>query len=336
MNWKQIIAFLATVITSTAHAATYSISTFDVGLGAIGVGFAHDLFSAGINDSGAVVGAYIRPNFGEFPVYSGFLRTPDGTVTSFDAPIGANVIYEGTSAAALNNTGQVVGYGRYQSNRYAFTRDLQGGMTTFSGGNEFVTLPFGINDAGEIVGVYLDSASTGLEFRSFFRDANGAVTPISEPGPLQPLVNDINNIGQMVGSYGAHGYLRNRDGSVTLFDVPSDFATASGRELLGTFARGINDNGVIVGSYLIGLSGEEPRAFVRDLDGNFSMFNVPGALATELGGINNAGQLVGAFRDNAGTHWFIATAVPLPASLPLFTCLAGVLLCRQRRQENKS
>lgn len=313
VDWKQIAGFLAAIITSTAHAATYSISTFDVGHGAIGVGFSYSSFSAGINDSGAVVGAYIRPNFGEFPGYSGFLRTPNGVVTSFDAPIGAQAIYEGTNATALNNTGQVVGYGQYQSYRYAFARDVQGGMTIFSGGNEYSTSPFGINDGGEIVGVFLDSAHAGVEFRSFFRDASGAVTPISEPGGLQPLVNDINNIGQMVGGYGAHGYLRNADGSVALFDVPSDFATASGQELLGTFARGISDSGVIVGSYVIGISGEEPRAFVRDTDGNFSMFNVPGAVATELGGINNAGQLVGAFRDNAGTHWL--------------HCYAGAVAC---------
>jgi probable HAF family extracellular repeat protein len=59
---------------------------------------------------------------------------------------------------------------------------------------------------------------------------------------------------------------------------------------------------IIVFTVLIGLA---PAAFASDF--TFSTIDVPGAFSTEALGINNAGQIVGFFKDNtgAGQHGFL-------------------------------
>jgi YD repeat-containing protein len=117
----------------------------------------------------------------------------------------------------------------------------------------------------------------------------------------------INNAGQIVGDFTSagpgiqsFGFVRDALGSFTPFSVPG--------QLLEGVSEGINDDGVIVGTYT---AGGHDHGFERDAAGNVTTINVPGASDTYLNGINNAGQIVGFssigsfVRDAAGNYTMI-------------------------------
>src|SRR5262249_216963 len=101
---------------------------------------------------------------------------------------------------------------------------------------------------------------------------------------------------------GQHGFLKTAS-SVTTIDVPGANRTA---------ALGINNTGQIVGYF--GASGvNQLHGFVKT-GSTFTTIDVPGAISTEqvkastsVGGINDAGVIVGTFTDAMGTHGFVAT-----------------------------
>ena len=116
----------------------------------------------------------------------------------------------------------------------------------------------------------------------------------------------INERGQTVGQYVVDdskqsGFVRDRRGRITQFDVPGARATVASK---------INNRGQIVGSY------SENTAFVADpnarrrgflLDkGRFIRIDVAGALITQAFGINERGQVVGEYKDAGGRfHGFL-------------------------------
>ena len=171
------------------------------------------------------------------------------------------------------------------------------------------TEPTGINDRGQVTGLFLDA---GAVIHRFLLD-KGAFTQIEIPGETTMPFGDpreavrINNRGQIVtnfqdtpeppapGVQPVHGLLI-EDGAFTQFDVPG----AS-----GTSAAGINDRGQIVGSFFD--AGGIGHGFLLDQD-IFTQFDVPGASLTRAMGINKRGQIVGDFADSAGIfHGFLAT-----------------------------
>jgi len=217
---------------------------------------------------------------------------------------------------------------------------------------------FGLNDAGQIVGSFLDSAVVG---HGFLQNPDGTTVIIDFPGASRTEARGINNSGQIVGKFNdmafrSHGFLRNVDGSFVQLDMP--FATT-----LVTEANGINDAGQIVGSFN---DGTKTHGFSRTPEGTFTSFDVPGAIQvsnlgidshgntvgffvdaknvghgfvqrpgatltvidltgavnTSVGGINDSGQIVGAYFDGSQSHGF-AMAGPVTTSGPLtgFTVL---------------
>ena len=119
--------------------------------------------------------------------------------------------------------------------QYTYTAlDVPGATATYG---------YGINDAGQIVGVYFDMDATA---HGFLLDVAGSYTTLDVPGANYTEAIGINNTGQIVGRYDdadgtPHGFLRDVDGSFTTLDVPG---------ARFTFAIGINDAGQIVGLYL--------------------------------------------------------------------------------------
>src|SRR6516162_5993950 len=101
-----------------------------------------------------------------------------------------------------------------------------------------VTEAFGINQAGQIVGVY--QLVVGGVLHGFLLDVDGTYTTIDVPGATFTLALGINDAGQIVGGYddagGTHGFLLDADGSYITLDVP---------EAATTFAEGINGAGQI-------------------------------------------------------------------------------------------
>ena len=150
------------------------------------------------------------------------------------------------------------------------------------------TRPSGINNGGQIVGVYSDSAN-GVH--GFLRSADGATyTTIDVPGALPgtTYANGINNLGQIVGSYrdtgGYHAYIRGADGAFTTFEIPGIGP--------GGGATAINDRGEIVGAvYDLGFVSQ---GFLRSADGStFTPIYVSQFSEASPTAINNNGEIVG-------------------------------------------
>jgi uncharacterized membrane protein len=90
------------------------------------------------------------------------------------------------------------------------------------------TIPFDINNRGQIVGRY----ETGSSQQAFLRDKTGRFTTLRIPGAKSAWAVGINNRGQIVGIYSdntafvkdpnarTHGFLWDR-GRVTRIDVPA-------------------------------------------------------------------------------------------------------------------
>jgi len=120
--------------------------------------------------------------------------------------------------------------------QYTYTAlDVPGATATYG---------YGINDAGQIVGVYFDMDATA---HGFLLDVAGSYTTLDVPGAVLTWPLGINDAGQIVGMYrndpaGAnHAFVRDVDGSYTMLDVPGAYQTV---------AYGIDASGQIVGVYV--------------------------------------------------------------------------------------
>ncbi|MGD0628695.1 MAG: hypothetical protein ABR987_05055 [Terracidiphilus sp.] len=94
-------------------------------------------------------------------------------------------------------------------------------------------------------------------------------------------------------SYGTHGFVRNHDGTIIVFDAPGASPVIG-----GTYPVGINDRGVIAG-YAIDANAVY-HGFLRDPDGVFTLFDAPAVnpgvgnyLGTAPQGINTRGEVAG-------------------------------------------
>ena len=115
--------------------------------------------SLGFNQFGAIVGIYIDAN----SVQHGFLRSPDGTFTTFDAPGAGTDSYEGTGcpsdcSVSINDSRAITG--TYIDTNYVYhgyLRTPKGKISTVDPRGSIFTSPSGINDSGTITGYYVDA-----------------------------------------------------------------------------------------------------------------------------------------------------------------------------------
>ena len=117
----------------------------------------------GINDGGDVVGSYNNAH--------GFLYQ-NGIYTTIDAPLGVN----GTIAADINDSGQIVGWYTDAGNKAHGFVDIAGVFTTIDdplGVNG--TYVRGINDMGQIVGWYTDAGNVNHGFIANIADGTVAM-----------------------------------------------------------------------------------------------------------------------------------------------------------------
>jgi len=226
----------------------------------------------------------------------------------------------------INDRGQIVG-------SYLDPAGRERGFLLDRGRNRFVqvdvpgaagTQAQGINDDGQIAGVYSDTGNpsvTGATLRGFLLD-HGRYVRLDYPGALSSQAQNINDRGQVVGEYQAadgtfHGYLWQQGRFRALPDSASginnrgqitgsagDLTTADGYLLDGkrlttfeapgaqiTLPRDINDRGQIVGFSLPSLTGAVSGFALSQ--GRFTVVNRPGAALTALFGSNHRGQIVG-------------------------------------------
>jgi uncharacterized membrane protein len=178
-------------------------------------------------------------------------------------------------------------------------------ITTFDyPGKGNLTLPQEINDAGDIVGYYIDFFSN-LEDRGFVRFANGNFSaPIVEPNDtcMATRARGINNSRLVCGEYysgadcTAHGFFL-KGNNFSEFDLPGS---------VDTFLFGVNNVADFCGGFTDG-SGTQ-QAFVS-LGGTITTFSVPGATGTSASDLNSSNQVVGSYTDSSGTtHGYFRNA----------------------------
>jgi uncharacterized membrane protein len=211
-----------------------------------------------VNDRGTAVGFYAAGEIdGDFAVH-GFLRRPNGTITTVDVPGALSTV-----ASGINNRGAVVGNFVDSDGGHGFLLD-RGEVTPIDPPGAIPKDPnaspvdgniaaFDINDRNQIVGFYPDANGT---FHGFLYD-RGRFTTIDHPdasdagrsgggcdgkGFAASAAFGINNRGQVVGQYVdddgvLHGYVWERKRGFRTIDPPR------GGE---TVAVDINDRGQIL------------------------------------------------------------------------------------------
>src|SRR3569832_44241 len=228
-----------------------------------------------INDQGAITGFY-RDGAGQA---HGFVRISDGTITTFDVH-NAN----GVGPISINNKGEVTGSYTDGTGNHGFVRTAGGRIKTFDVSGAIDTASVCINDKGVSVGYYLDSNHLT---HGFLRAADGSITFFYVTGSTETLGICINKKGTATGEYGTdgeHGFIRDADGTITTFD---------GQDC-NIFSAGINDKGMVTGSWHDRQHTGRFLGFVRKPDGTVKEFRIPnGGNSTTSVGITATGVIAG-------------------------------------------
>lgn len=275
---------------------------------------------------------------------------PQLTFTTIDVP-GAGFSY----VSGINNLGDMVGtYGQNNNGFEGHGFLLRGGVFSyFDFPQAEITYTGGINDSGLIAGTVI---GTGIGELGYLYDGQTFTTFGMRSREQEVVAYGINNNGTVVGAIGyfggySHAY-EMTDNSFTRVPLPisASFKEAVGINNLGQIAAiaingidryafiymnrqakqinfphtvaftdvsGINDYGIVAGSYFELGTGEFGFAFK---DGKFLRFAVPGAIDTYTSAINNLGQIVGEYiTPDSAEHGFVTSPIT-PADFQPANC----------------
>ncbi len=203
----------------------------------------------------------------------------------------------GGGPVALNDSGAIVGsYGDAKNVSHGFLL-FQGRLTSFMFPGSSSTNVNDISRNGIIIGDY---SIVGDPKQHHFMVHSGGFHEITLPGfpDTDFTVTGVNANGDVVGAINSdtppfNGYLLH-NGKVTTFSFPGAAVT---------LPTSINDEGVIVGGFLIGQVNENPAFMLKD--GVFSNINPPGndGFVTAIK-VSNSGVAVGFYEAFDGTHGF--------------------------------
>jgi uncharacterized membrane protein len=161
----------------------------------------------------------------------------------------------------------------------------------------------GINNASQIAGAYTTSI-LGFPCHGFVQDGE-AVSSFDYPGAYVTAARGINNDGQIVGTQ-CGGSAPNLPVCTAFEKNGNTFGSFDFPGALFTFANGLNNTGQIAGAYRVEIPA--PNGGVQDVDhgllidhGVSSSLDFPGAVETQLNGINDAAAIVGSYRVNLAT-----------------------------------
>lgn len=198
-----------------------------------------------------------------------------------------------TSATGINNHGEIVGFYQVGTNclsgiptptcRFHGFKIVSGKMTTLDVGSRFTEI-LGVNDFGDVVGVFEDTSS---RFHGFLRHHTGAIQRIDPPGAtlcsefsgcLGGPPSAVNTSLTVVG-----GNFKWHNGVFTKLD----FTTPGGGETQNL--TGISNLGVIVGS----LFHQDFWNGIQLAGSDFDLFPRINGTDTHVFGVNGRGDLVG-------------------------------------------
>jgi len=170
-----------------------------------------------------------------------------------------------------------------------------------------------INDAGQIVGEYLDADFNG---RAAFWDADGTAHALGLPGEGDGIAYAINNHGQIVGSF--MDYVNPVAGLLWNAATPDASINLSSDPDVNVSPADINDDGVVVGGF--GLPAHS-RAFVWTADGGLVDYGVADETVefeqARWSAVNASGKLVGGWNVHSSDIHATAGTVGTPAVLPM-------------------
>ena len=145
------VLLCALSLSTVVNAQEPRIITFDAPGADTKPGDNNGTYTSGINALGAITGSYQDTN----ETYHGFLRSPEGKFTTFEAPGADTGAYNGTSPAAINDLGVITGsYYDASGFTHGFLRSPDGKFTTFEvpGAGGYGTNPIALNLEGAVVG----------------------------------------------------------------------------------------------------------------------------------------------------------------------------------------
>lgn len=276
---------------ATPASAQYRFITIEIP-GATGCGTNYYCNAAfAVSDSRLVVGQYTFDNgatFHGFAWQNGILHTLDYPGATDTHVLGTNNrgVVSGDYDYGDPNTEHVVTYS-FQSGVWVMLPDIPN-----SPNNE----GYGINDFGVAVGQAF-SVSTNVAW--IWNPSSQSYSFFAVPGaaPYTTYPGDgINDKGHVVGQFqdasgSWHGFLKEGETYTTIDPPDSTY----------TYANGINNSGTIVG-FWDNLAGWT-EGFIRTSDGEFIVMDVPGALETQIYGINNRGDICGVKVDPNTGQW---------------------------------
>jgi uncharacterized membrane protein len=199
-----------------------------------------------INDNGVAVGnTFPDANLDTIPSQV-FVRYPDGTI-DFLPPVIVGAVFRAWNVG-INNENTIAGSFTVNPNLPTETTQgfvLKHGVYTvfnYPDPDAVETLLTDINNNGTISGRWFDSQGN---YHGFVRYKDGSLVPVEFPGAVGTVTHGLNNQDQVVGwyfdtDYNVHGFVLSK-GVYTTLDFPNDGGNSE--------ALGINDEGVVVGTY---------------------------------------------------------------------------------------
>lgn len=243
-----------------------------------------------INNQGEVVGSYYTC------VTSGCQPTAFTDVKGKLTPISC-ALENGTTFFDINNKGEIVGSYAFFGGVHGFI--WQGNSSCFdivdpNGPN--LTEAWGVNDSGDVVGYYEDSADN---YQGFLY-VNGTYTTIACPGWIDTRAYGISDTGVIVGdnansTTGPYSGMEYKSGKCSTVNFPKAVSTS---------VKSMNKSGQISGWYTD--SSGVTHGFIKT-GSTFQTINYPGATGTLAFHLNDKGQIAGYYADASGTHGFVAT-----------------------------
>ena len=275
-----------------------------------------------INGAGDVAGTFYDTND---RLYHAF-KTTNGQAVDLGTFTSGQFRGADTFGAGISGSGEVVGTARLFGGSQVVFRSAGPGQisTILLPNSSSVGQAAGVNDAGTIVGSYLNAQGVSRVFAATGNQAVDVLAQYPTRGfGLNTYGSAINDKGDITG-YGdfggqSHAFYAATDaitGAKTFIDLGVTGGYGS------SVSQGLNNFGQVVG--MLGNGGADSRAFLWDQ--SIGLLDLNALLApddqkqwtlTVAAGINDSGQIAGQGYVNGQLHGFVLT--PVPGSFPFFT-----------------